>query len=128
MGRRTTVPFCHLSSSFGLSRLKVQTAKIVRCCSSNTTASFRPVVQHCACALLFPCDKCSGKCPEKNQASILPAPVHHLLGDERLVDKLHRHSGRSFIRFPVIDDEFSLVSNSCSGKAHPQLIVVERKP
>ena len=43
-------------------------------------------------------------------------------------DKLRRQSGRSGILFTGIDDEFSLVRNSCTGKTHPRLFVDEREP
>ena len=62
------------------------------------------------------------------QASHLPAPVHHVTRDERSADKLLCFKVHLGVLFPVIDDEFALISNRCSFKTHPRLIVDEREP
>ena len=84
-------------------------------------------MQRCVYALLFPYGKRCGKCPE-NQASILPASVHHGLGGGRSADKLRPQNQCSGVLFTVIDDEFALLSNSLTFKTHPRLIVDEREP
>ena len=122
------MPFCHLSSfiwSQQVESLNGKKRKIaaIRAAPSQFQSCYTAL---CLCSSL-PLRQTLREVPREESGKYLACSPSPVMG-EGLVDKLRRQSGCSGILITDMDDEFALKSNSCTGNAHPRLIVDEREP